>query len=273
MAAPHKRTPVFMTEYARGLLECHACCKSKYEKVEQGFADLQALETETWEEDDHDGLEEFLRRMDTESEACYNQFSEVQSNNIEIFERWMTLTAPAKPPTIRQTQAAPNITSVGFKPNTDLNPTFLIKDCTLTEFNKFTETFLTYMGSSGSTVPAEALWGQLKVNMDSYWFTELKDKGFLRQSDLTSFQTLMDEVALIKFPIHQRRMVIFSAKQTGDPLSYLRELIEHIRVADWTTFTKRQRLATCSSTLSNVKNPRELASKLCLNHPKETSKA
>ena len=145
----------------------------------------------------------------------------------------MTLLAPTKPHTLIQTQpTAPSITSGGFKPNADLKPTFLIKDCTLTEFNKFTETFLTYMRSSGSTVPAEALWGQLNVNMYSYWFTKLKDEGFSRQSDLTSFQTLMDEVALIKFPIHQRRMVIFSANQTGDPLSYLRELIEHICVAD-----------------------------------------
>ena len=123
--------------------------------------------------------------MDTESEACYNQFSEVQSNNIEIFKRCMTLTAPAKTPTTRQTQAAPSITPMGFKPKADFKPTFLIKDCTLTEFNKFTETFLTYMRSSGSTVPAVALWRQLNVNMDSYWFTELKEKGFSRQTDFT----------------------------------------------------------------------------------------
>ena len=87
--------------------------------------------------------------------------------------------------------------------------------------------------------------------MDSYWFTELKDKGFSRQSDLTSFQTLMDDVALIKFPIHQRRMVIFSAKQTGDPLFYLRELIEHIRVADWTIFNEEA--AACHLFLNSVR--------------------
>ena len=100
----------------------------------------------------------------------------------------MTLLAPAKTLTLRQTHAtAPSITSGGFKPNADLKPTFLIKGCTLTEFNKFTETFLTYMRSSSSTIPAEALLGQINVNMDSYWFTELKDKGFSKESELTSF--------------------------------------------------------------------------------------
>ena len=149
----------------------------------------------------------------------------------------MTLLAPTKPHTLRQTQAtAPSITSDGLKPNADLKPTFLIKDCTLTEFNKFTDTFSTYIRSSCKQIPAEALWGRVNVNMDSYLFTALKDKGFSRQSDLTSFLKYMDEVALIKFPLPQRRMVIFAAKPNGDSLSYLRELIEHICVAEWTSF-------------------------------------
>ena len=111
--------------------------------------------------------------MDTESEACFNQFSEVQHSNIEIFEKCLTLTVPTKPPTTRQTQAAPSITTMGFKLQAEVKPTFLIKDCTLTEFNKFTETFVTYLKSSGSNVPAEAIYSNLHVNMDSYWFTEL----------------------------------------------------------------------------------------------------
>ena len=87
--------------------------------------------------------------------------------------------------------------------------------------------------------------------MDSYWFTELKDKGFTGQNDLTSFQHLMDEVSLVKFPLHQRRMTAFNAKQTGDPLSYLRELIEHIRVADWATFNEEA--AACHLFINSVK--------------------
>ena len=61
MAAPQQKTQA-MTEYARGLLDCHARCQAKYEQVEKGFADLQALETEIWEVDDHKGLDEFLTK-------------------------------------------------------------------------------------------------------------------------------------------------------------------------------------------------------------------
>ena len=61
----------------------------------------------------------------------------------------------------------------------------------------------------------------------------------------------MEEVALIKFPLHQRRMVIFAAKPNGDSISYLRELIEHIRVADWTTFNEEA--AACHLFLNSVR--------------------
>merc|ERR1712208_115329 len=60
-----------------------------------------------------------------------------------------------------------------------------------------------------------------------------------------------DEVSLVKFPLHQRRMTAFNAKQTGDPLSYLRELIEHIRVADWTTFNEEA--AACHLFINSVR--------------------
>ena len=84
-----------------------------------------------------------------------------------------------------------------LKPQTDLKPTFLIKDCTLPEFNKFTETFITYINSSGSAVPAEAIYSNLRVHMDPYWFTELIGAGLKIQTELPSFPRLMDEVSLV----------------------------------------------------------------------------
>ena len=42
-------TPVLLTEYARGIFECHARCKTRYDRVEKGFTDLQDLESEAWE--------------------------------------------------------------------------------------------------------------------------------------------------------------------------------------------------------------------------------
>ena len=72
---------------------------------------------------------------------------------------------------------------------------------------------------------------------------------------------------MIKFPLHQRRMVIFAAKPNGDSLTFLRELVEHIRVADWTTFN--QEAAACHLFLNSV---RETALKFFLKLLRETSR-
>merc|ERR1712105_440790 len=38
------------------------------------------------------------------------------------------------------------------------------------------------------------------------------------------------------FPIHSRRMRVFRTEQKGDSMSFLREIIENIKLADWNTF-------------------------------------
>ena len=64
---------------------------------------------------------------------------------------------------------------------------------------------------------------------------------------------------MIKFPVHQRRMSLFEAKPSGDSLTFLRELTEFARVADWKTFN--QEAAVCHLFLNSVKC--EEAKKAC----------
>ena len=90
----------------------------------------------------------------------------------------MTLLAPAKAQTVRQAQAqaTPSITSSGFKPNQDLKLVFLIKDCTLTEFNKFIDTFTNYKRSSFTLITTEVLWGHDNISSKTKRiFTHISD--------------------------------------------------------------------------------------------------
>merc|ERR1712030_217651 len=48
----------------------------------------------------------------------------------------------------------------------------------------------------------------------------------------------MDMVLFDKFPIHNRHMRVFKSEQKGDTLSFLREIIENIRLAEWHTSTE-----------------------------------
>ena len=112
MAAPQQLTQL-MLEYPQDLLDCYARCQAKYAEVDNGFADMKALKTETWDEDDDEGLEKFLTGLDTESDACYQKVNEVQSNHMKTFERCMTLLTPTTPHTLKETQAtAPSITDL-----------------------------------------------------------------------------------------------------------------------------------------------------------------
>ena len=51
------------------------------------------------------------------------------------------------------------------------------RNCTLPVFLKYSETFIIYMNSSGLVIPIEAVFSNLCVHMDPYWFTELMGKG------------------------------------------------------------------------------------------------
>ena len=112
--------------------------------------------------------------------------------------------------------------NISFKPQTDLKPTFLVRDCTLPEFLKFGETFVIYMNSSGTAIPSEAVFSHLRVHMDPFWYTELIHKGLNIKTELAMFPRLMDLVSFDKFPIHNRRMRVFKSEQKGDTLSFLR---------------------------------------------------
>ena len=69
---------------------------------------------------------------------------------------------------------------------------------------KFSETFANYMRSSqNQTIRPGALWSQVIVNIDPFWLTEVKGKGFKRETTLEEFLKIIDEVSMFKFPVHQ----------------------------------------------------------------------
>merc|ERR1712236_62392 len=55
-------------------------------------------------------------------------------------------------------------------------------------------------------------------------------------TDIFQFDKIMDIATREHFPIHSRRMKVFSSSQKGDSMSFLRQIVESIRLADWHTF-------------------------------------
>ena len=74
-----------------------------------------------------------------------------------------------------------------------------------------------------------ALWAQVIINVDQFWFPEVKETKFIKETTLEEFLKIIEEVNMLKFPIHHRRISLLEAKQVGEPLDFVRELIEFTR--------------------------------------------
>ena len=56
------------------------------------------------------------------------------------------------------------------------------------------------------------------------------------KTDLSKIPKIMDIASREHFTIHSWRMRVFRTEQKGDSMSFLREIIENIKLADWNTF-------------------------------------
>merc|ERR1712208_30778 len=62
--------------------------------------------------------------------------------------------------------------------------------------------------------------------------------GLTLNSDISHFIKIMDTAARNKFPIHARRMKCFTHVHKGDTMTHLREIVESIKLAEWSTFNE-----------------------------------
>ena len=87
--------------------------------------------------------------------------------------------------------------------------------------------------SPNSNIPAGQLWAHIGVNVDQHLMTLIKENHFLKTSTLKEFQEVIEIINIVKFPVNQRRVILLEARQKGEPLEFLRELIELERAAEW----------------------------------------
>ena len=232
--------PSIKIDYARDILSSQDRATDRYVKLENALDELRNLLSDTWENEEEE-LETALAKHTSDFLPYEANYLKASRDHDEIVERCKALLIASVPkPATTKTrstggaQTAP-LTNC-FKPQSDLKPAYLAKDCSLTEFNTFTKTFLIYMNSSGTPIPREAIYSHLRVYIDPWWHTDLGYKGLDIHTDIFQFPKIMDIASREHFPIHSRRMKVFTSSQKGDSMSFLREIIESIKMADWHTF-------------------------------------
>ena len=81
--------------------------------------------------------------------------------------------------------------------------------------------------------------------------TLIKENHFTKHKSLKEFQEVLEIINIIKFPLHQRRVIFLEAKHKADPLEFVREKIENVRAAVWLSFCEES--AICHLFLNGVK--------------------
>merc|ERR1712055_41947 len=74
--------------------------------------------------------------------------------------------------------------------------------------------------------------------MGAWWRHYIENVGLTIHSDIEHFAKIMDIAARNKFPIHARRMKCFTHVHKGDTMTHLREIVESIKMAEWSTFNE-----------------------------------
>ena len=140
-----------------------------------------------------------------------------------------------------------------FKPDLNLRPVPLTSQSTLMETHQFYAQFSKYIKSSNS-LPDGSINAQAAVTMDVFWLTEIKNRGFNKDTNLNDFICLIKDVTLSKFSLDTRRATLFDAKHqdTEDPADFLETLTNLIGSTDWTKISPET--ATCYFFMQGVKN-------------------
>ena len=162
------------------------------------------LYCETWG-DNEDELDKVVEKLTTELSLYEQKFTNIAKEHDKILERCKCIAIKTQPKVTdsrtRNTTTAPIAPSNNcFKPQSDLKPIFLAKDCTLPEYNTFEKTFIIYMKSAQTIIPREAVFSHLRVHVDPWWYIELKEKGLDSNTSLESLPQIMDLVAREKSP-------------------------------------------------------------------------
>ena len=62
--------------------------------------------------------------------------------------------------------------------------------------------------SPNSIIPEGQLWAHINVNVDHHWMTLMKENHFTKTKSLKEFQEVLETINIVKFPIHQRSVIL-----------------------------------------------------------------
>ena len=137
---------------ARGILDSLNRANDRYTKLEKILEELGILVADTWENEENE-LDDALEKIASDHVTYETKYLKMTRDHDDTIERCKSVLSASIPKNVtnkNRTTGGGNQTAPPgncFKPQSDLKPAYLARDCTLPEFITFTKTFIIYMNN------------------------------------------------------------------------------------------------------------------------------
>ena len=172
-----------------------------------------------------------------------------------------TITAPQTKPSAQQQatsqapQPAPKATMSIFRPNQDLKPAILEKECTYSECLHFIELWKNYMIAgygSEDLIPQETLAIQLQPFINPTWWLQMTEMG-IRQKSFKEIPDTIKEVAGRFITVFDRRLDFLKTKKGSQCHSEFLQVLENkIDTTNFNDWSRDQMVATLFLTYADI---------------------
>ena len=182
-----------------------------------------------------------ISTIETEVEKFEQNFQEIMDQQEETILK--AESAASGPQVLQRIQIQPEHGAAGdtwnsFKPQGNLKPPYLEKNCNHLESVHFCALFEIYIrdGYRGR-IPENTVWMQLQPLINRVWFESLLHHH-IKEKNLKEVIELILAESAGRNPLHQRRIDLLRVKKEGSHSDFLFSLEEHMSLVQYNEMTK-----------------------------------
>ena len=184
--------------------------------------------------------ETMISTIEAEIEGFDKKFNDIMEEKEEaILDAESVVSGPPVLQTIRvqADQGPAGDTWSSFKPQGNLKPQYLEKNCNHLETVHFCALFEIYMkdGYRGK-IPENTVWMQLQPLINRVWFESLMHQN-VKEKNLQVIDLILEESSG-RNPLHQRRIDLLWVKKEGSHSDFLFTLEEYMSLVEFNNMTK-----------------------------------
>ena len=103
--------------------------------------------------------------------------------------------------------------------------------------------------------------------MDDYWLTALRDKGFVKETDLKSVLKMIKDEASETYPLHVRRIELLETRQSGHLIELVRTLNTKTKFSECSSFSRQAAITHLFLNITTDSEAKKIAHRILQENP------